>query len=645
MRLSKANFAGLSSPLQQAEMKSILAGAWPPLKPLPVFRYETAEYRATIDFDKKRGEWVCRRISFPSNTIQELRGGLREITLALPHGEAETAGEDTEPQAQELEKDTHRRLQAIQEWKANYESGALYFELLDQLSESQRGEIDDSLRLSLTARQLQFSPKNVAYVFDALSSAGGRFAMLIAFAKRNKAKQGSDQQPNEQAPAPEAERAMGPGEQSQEISSCEAGSVIGNPVVPEQGATERLSDADELPALTIKNVLPEQEPATLAEPISPQSASQPLEMATSEIADADSIALAETPCEEQYRSSALSDFMVEARTSRPFAGGDATSSVQVPALEISAIQVAVFTALFLSAVFAFIVGLTVGRGPMATGLRETSKAILGMDDKSPAPPHLADEPASRTVTPPAATLNDSGNITKAGGTAAPEREAAENPRGAGNFAEGRSAGADSSATMESRLSAKPEALFERNGAIGPIAPSGPAPRKLTPTVGGAPALPRSTTILVTRPGRGSQPFRVSFPEKTIVATSSFAMSSQLSVLVSPAPVPALVHKPARLEAGELVSFAWPRYPRPEDRHGLAQTIRVRATIGQLGQVRDVKFLNGASALLPATKAAMRQWRYRPTLLDKKPVQAQQDVTIEFRPQYSSQPSTGHSPHN
>jgi TonB family protein len=139
---------------------------------------------------------------------------------------------------------------------------------------------------------------------------------------------------------------------------------------------------------------------------------------------------------------------------------------------------------------------------------------------------------------------------------------------------------------------------------------------------------------------------VRFPEKTIAATSSLAMTSQLSVLVSPEPAPAVAHRPARLEAGDLVSFGWPGYPRPGDRRGLAETIRVRATIGQLGQVLEVKFLSGSASLLPATLEAIREWRYRPTLLDKKPVQAQQDITIEFRPpQYSSQVSTQHPSHN
>src|SRR6516225_9504924 len=206
MRLSKANIAGLTSPRQQSEMKAILAGTWPPLKPLPIFKYETVEYRATIDFDKKRGEWVCRKTSLPSNRVQELRGGLREITMALPHGEGEVFTEGEEPQEQELEKDTNRRLQAIHEWRENYANGARYFELRDHLSESQRSEIDDSLRLSLTARQLQFSSKNTANVFDDLCKAGGRFATLIEFAKRNKAKQLNAPKAQGEEAAPEAGR-------------------------------------------------------------------------------------------------------------------------------------------------------------------------------------------------------------------------------------------------------------------------------------------------------------------------------------------------------------------------------------------------------------------------------------------------------
>jgi hypothetical protein len=640
MRLTKANIAGLTSSLQQAEMKSILAGAWPPLKPLPVFKYETVEYRATIDFDKKRGEWVCRKTSLPSNTVQELRGGLREITLALPHDEGEVFTEDAEQQEQEVEKDMNRRLQAIHDWRENYESGALYFELRDHLAESQQTEVDDSLRLSLTARQLQFNPKNVAYVFDALSTAGGRFATLIEFAKRKRAKQGTEPQAQGQGATSEAERAIDHDEQSQGNSSREFEGILDNRIVRDQEAAEHCTDSDELPALSIKSVLPEQEQTSLAERMAPHRASQPLESEISEIVDTDSASLVEHPYQEGQHPPAFTGFAAQVQTGEASAKHSESSSSRFPVLEISAFHVAVFAALFLSAVFAFTVWLTVGRGPLASRLREAPKSILAMDAKSPTLPDPTDESTSRISAPTVKSANESGSTSRLGEATPPERKSEENTRGSEDFAKARSTDADSS---EPTLSAKGEVSLAHRGAIGP---GSSAPRRLIPTISATPSLPRSSTILVTRPGRGSQPFRVSFPEKTIAATSSLAMSSQLSVLVSAEPGLRVAHKPARLEAGDLVSFVWPRYPRPGDRNGLAETIRVRATIGQLGQVREVKFLSGSNSLLPATKAAIRQWRYRPTLLDKRPVPAQQDVTIEFRPpQYSSRVSKQHPTHN
>src|SRR6201981_930930 len=193
---AKPNVAGITSQVQQDEMRLILAGMWPPLKPLPVFKYGADEYRAEIHFDRARGEWVCRKTSLPSNKVQELRGGLTEMTMALPHGQADvfTEAVAAEPQEQGLENETNRRLQAILEWGDNYENGALYSELQDYLSESQQEEIYDSIRMTLTARQLQFNPKNVEFVFDALWNARGRLATLIEMAQRNKAQLEADVQ-------------------------------------------------------------------------------------------------------------------------------------------------------------------------------------------------------------------------------------------------------------------------------------------------------------------------------------------------------------------------------------------------------------------------------------------------------------------
>ena len=693
MKWNKANFAGLTSPGQRSEMKSILAGTWPPLKPLPVFKYETEEYRATISFDRKRGEWVCRETSLPSNEVQELRGGLREITMALPHGEAEIFTDGAEPPDQELEKDAHRRLQAMREWREKYGNGALYFELRDLLSEGQRTELDDSLRLSLTARQLQFNSKNVANVFDDLSIAGGRFAALIEFAKQNKANRGiaphargEGAVAEAESAVPEAEHAPDIDNQSQENTKAEFGGVLtdNDPVVPHQETPERCTGADEFPALSIKNVFPEPDQPHLAD--SPErmarTASQPFEIETSDIADEEVPSLTEYfkvehsqvehSHQEERHSPVFTSFAAGVPTGQPFADRTASSSSRFPALKISAFQVNVFALLLLFAVTSFTVGLTVGRGPLGKRLREAPKSLLATDAKPPAlpdaTPDASDESTPRTPPPPVASSDDVAGINKPA-DAVPAEESKESPR-ISDVAEGRSTDADSSPVIESKPTVKPELNPEHSGAIEPVVRNisppqrskrvhrtksvrsirstrrNPAPFRLTSTTAATPHLTRPSTILVTLPGQESQPIRVKFPEKAIAATSSFAMTSQLSVLVSPELELTVAQKSSRLEAGELVSFGWPRYPKPGDRYGLAETIRVRATIGQLGQVQDVKFLSGSASLLPATREAIRQWRYTPTLLDKRPVQAEQDVTIEFRPpQYSSRLSTPHPSHN
>src|SRR5262249_49315940 len=233
--------------------------------------------------------------------------------------------------------------------------------------------------------------------------------------------------------------------------------------------------------------------------------------------------------------------------------------------------------LFLSAVIAFTVGLKVGRGPLGRPRREASKLMLSADAKSPAtPPDQASVPTPQTPAPPVASSNDSAGAHKPDEATPSKEKSKENTSGSENLAQVGSIDADSSPATESKPSAKPEVSSEHSGAIGLIerpesppasselahspkvvgpisnAPRSPAPHRLTPTIITAPHLPGSSAMLATLPGGESQPSRVSFPEKAVAATSSFAMTSQLSVLVSPEPGPTVAHQPARLEAGKLV---------------------------------------------------------------------------------------------
>jgi protein TonB len=673
---TRPNIAGLTSAVQQAEIKLLLAGRWPPLKPLPVFKFETDEYRAALDFDKLRGEWVCRKTSLPSNKVHELRGGLTEITTALPRGATEVFAECTaaEQPEQELEKDASRRREAMLAWRESCESGALYARLQDYLSESQQDEIDDSIRLTLTARQLQVCPKNVAYVFEALAKAGGKLSILIDIARQNKAEQEAGVPAKAKSATAGASASSGPLPSSgasgaQRLVSVEAiqptldRRVEGLTLAPVEGLVP--ATLESFPVEPIARVFPEQEQRCLPG-WTAHAASPAWKTVTPEILDADARSFAKEFQEKVRRHEAVTrlgaSFGRQGRTGKvePSADGVENLRARLRVLEISGWQVA--AAALLVALASLAVVLTVGHGLIGKRLFESPNSVPAVKGMSPAPLDGPGETGSRSFTPSAENTSLTPEVNPpAPATAGPPAQipAAQylnaRPEESTTRAEPIEPSSASSAittrpltnSHNAEVSAEDKDANEaiaRNGPAPANAPPGHSPRtagaiggaaanpvpRLAPATRVAPHLSSPSTILVSGPGDGSKPFRLTLPEQPIAASSAFAMTSQLSVLVSPEPGLGPAHKPARLDAGELVSFVWPRYPKPGERHGSAETVRVRTTIGEFGQVLDVKRVSGSTALLPAAMSAIRQWRYKPTLLNRRPVQAQQDVTIEFR---------------
>jgi hypothetical protein len=157
------------------------------------------------------------------------------------------------------------------------------------------------------------------------------------------------------------------------------------------------------------------------------------------------------------------------------------------------------------------------------------------------------------------------------------------------------------------------------------------PRSATPPTSVAPHAPRVPANVAIPATEYGKVVRAVFPKKSIADSPSLAITSQLSVLISPMSRSSSGdHQTARLQAGDLVSFAEPRLPRQDDRYQSTETVKVRATIGTRGQVTDVRPVTGPIFLLSSVITAVRQWHFHPTLLNDMPVQSQQDVTIEFR---------------
>jgi periplasmic protein TonB len=101
------------------------------------------------------------------------------------------------------------------------------------------------------------------------------------------------------------------------------------------------------------------------------------------------------------------------------------------------------------------------------------------------------------------------------------------------------------------------------------------------------------------------------------------------------PLPPRPHseKPIKISIGvmegSLVHRVQPVYP-PLAEHGrISGDVTLRATIATDGTVKDVQVLNGNPIFARAALDAVRQWRYRPTLLNGEPVEVDTFITVKF----------------
>jgi protein TonB len=60
----------------------------------------------------------------------------------------------------------------------------------------------------------------------------------------------------------------------------------------------------------------------------------------------------------------------------------------------------------------------------------------------------------------------------------------------------------------------------------------------------------------------------------------------------------------------------------------AVVLQVR--IGQAGGVEDVKLVSGSPLLAPSAMAAVKQWKFKPTLVNGRAVEMETTVTLNFK---------------
>ena len=80
----------------------------------------------------------------------------------------------------------------------------------------------------------------------------------------------------------------------------------------------------------------------------------------------------------------------------------------------------------------------------------------------------------------------------------------------------------------------------------------------------------------------------------------------------------------------MISRIEPRYPPLALETRTQGTVRLRAIISSDGRITALEVISGHPLLVQAALEAVRQWRYRPTLLNGEPVEVETSITVNFQ---------------
>jgi TonB family protein len=117
----------------------------------------------------------------------------------------------------------------------------------------------------------------------------------------------------------------------------------------------------------------------------------------------------------------------------------------------------------------------------------------------------------------------------------------------------------------------------------------------------------------------------------LASTSAGGENALSGVLSAPANLPEPVLAVSKgLTEGALVRKVEPTYPAMARAMRLEGVVKLQATVAEDGTVHDVKIVSGPPILAHAAQEAVTHWRYRPYLLNGKPVGMRTEIKVDFK---------------
>ncbi len=99
---------------------------------------------------------------------------------------------------------------------------------------------------------------------------------------------------------------------------------------------------------------------------------------------------------------------------------------------------------------------------------------------------------------------------------------------------------------------------------------------------------------------------------------------------APSASPAPLRISGGVMAGQLLTKVPPVYPVEAKQKGIEGTVLLRAAIAKDGTIANLAVISGDPTLADAATDAVKQWTYKPFLLNGQPVEVDTTITVNFR---------------
>jgi len=84
-----------------------------------------------------------------------------------------------------------------------------------------------------------------------------------------------------------------------------------------------------------------------------------------------------------------------------------------------------------------------------------------------------------------------------------------------------------------------------------------------------------------------------------------------------------------MSEGDIIRKVQPTYPPLARSARIQGTVVLQAVISTQGTIENLRVVTGHPLLAPAAIEAVRQWRYRPYILNNDPVEVETQITVNF----------------